>query len=230
MQIPGTWAPLFKPDGTKDYEPNIFHIQDKDKLRTMVDNDPEAKGSLLKIFSELAFNGKLARTTEPGEIPVPNEQFIIRLVEDYNNAFNSYRPGFIEKRIKDRALDFLVALYRVDSAYFERIGGIISYLIAQHSTKFTDINGNYLNSIIDTHEWWNESDYRERSRGWIDWGFRFIENKYKTDPFYKKSINHVFLFINLNKQNWAFDKRYNPEFWFPYGRGMECNMLHGGNY
>jgi hypothetical protein len=233
MKIPGTWAKIVKVvNGKKivDTIANAFHDQTKNRLREMLVEDPDATGSKLLFFLDLTFDKRLAATTEPDEKPVPNEQFIIKLVEDYNRRFSLYKPGFIERRIKDRAIEFFVALYRVDSAYFERLGGMITYLIAQHQHKFTDLNGNYLTELKDLHDWWNENDYRDRSRPWIEWGFKFILNKYQTDDFYKKSINHVLLFIHNNHKNWIVDYRYNPDIWYPFGRGIECNMLHGGNY
>jgi hypothetical protein len=231
MKIPGTWAPIIKEDGTIDEEPNIFHIQDKDKLRQMVDSDPDCNGGeSLKFFLKLMFNKKLARTTEPDEEPVPNEKFIITMIEDYNKNFKKYGPGIVEKRILERAEDFFIALYRVDSAYTERMGGIISYLIAHHVSNCNSLNGDYIDALIDTHEWWKESDFRERSFAWIDWGFKFAIKKYRTNKFYKKSINHMLLFINLNKRNWAYLIIFDPKNWYPFGRGMECNLINGGNF
>lgn len=230
MKIPGTFAPIINPDKTIDNEPHDFHIKSKDKLREMIEADPECNGSSLTMFLQLVFNKKLARTTEPNEEPALNEDFIIKMVEDYNRKFKDYKPGIIEKRIITIAEDFFVSLYRVDSAYTERIGGTISYMIAQHISKCTSIDGDYIEILKDTHEWWKESDFRERTFAWIDWGFRFIIKKYQTNKFYKKSVNHMLMFINLNQKNWKYYTIYDPENWYPFGRGMECNLVNGCEY
>lgn len=226
MKISGTWAPQVI-NGVMNYLPHIFHIQDKNVLREMIDKDPSATGSTLLFFLRLKFDRRLARTTEKDEQPVPNEEFFIRFLDEYDKVYKSFKPGMVEKQIKNIATDFFIALDRVDLAYYERIGGIVTYLIVNHKDKFADVNANHINALIDVYEWWQEVDYRKRTRNWIDWGFRLAINKYKTNVFWFKSINYFLLWINKNGHMWMIDDRYNPDKWFGYGRGLECNLLHG---
>lgn len=227
MKCDGRWVPTIKPNTNEvDYTAWNFHIASKDKLREMINNDPEADGSLLELIKELTFDKRLARTTEDGEQPILNEIFFLKLIEDYNLKFSSYKPPVIIRLIKDKVSDFIIALYRVDSAYYERIGGIVSYIVV-NKHKFSSLDSDYSSELNSIYEWWSTNERRRRTRSWIDWIFRFLIKKYNSEEFYKKSINHVLHWIALNAQNWLIDERFNPEKWFGAGRGTLQDYVYG---
>jgi len=226
MRTSGVWAPVIKPDGTLDYTSWNFHIQSKNKLREMIDKDPDCTGSHLLLINEMEFDERLA-LTEPGEEPIPNEMFIEKMLEDYLKAFNSYNPGIIETKIKNKAISFFKALDKNDIAYYERLMSFITYFVMNWE-RYQDINGDYTEDLLSLRSWWKEdSESRQRTSHWIDWGFKFILKRYPKNQFYFKSINHILQFIYLNHQNWVIDPRVYPENWFGEGRGKEVNALFG---
>lgn len=201
----------------------------KDTFRKMISEDPDAEGISLDILDEADFDRRLAKR-EDGEQPVLGELFVEALINDYNNAFDHYNPGIIERKYKDKVVDFLFAAYRNDSAYFERIGGFISWLVV-NKDRFADINGNHLLVLTDLRQFWLDRDGRTRTVPWIDWGFKYIIKKYKKskpDGFYRRSVNHVLQFIYLNESKWNHHEVFFPDNWFGNGRGKTVMELYGG--
>ena len=227
-KISGLWTPIRNEDGSVDNTPWEFHIKAKDKWREMFASDPEATGSSLSLLKELLFNESLA-VRNPDEQPVLNEPFLDAMLADYDKSFKAYNPGLIERSIYPKASKFTMALIRNDSAYYERIMGIMGYLINSH-TKFADLNGDHIEVLKSAHEWWKMYDQRDRTKGWIDWVFRFIINKYKTDSFYKKSVNHILYFMHLNADKWQVHESHLPANWFCNGRGAQVNILYAEKF
>lgn len=203
----------------------------KDTFRKMFDADPDASGKAFSILDESDFERRLAKREE-GEQPVLNELFIEAMINDYNTAFSHYKPGFVEKRYKDKILDFLQAAYRNDSAYFERFGGMISWLV-MHKHRFPKLDGYYIDVLEDLREFWITHDKRIRTLPWIDWGFRYVIKQYKKSKpngFYRRSVNHALQFIYLNAEKWQHNEVFYPENWFGEGRGKQVTELYGGYF
>jgi hypothetical protein len=203
----------------------------KDTIRKMISEDPDATGKALSVLDESDFDRRIAQR-EGEEKPVLGELFVEAMIKDYNSAFESYKPGMVERKLKDKVLDFLFAAYRNDSAYFERFGGMISWLVI-NKDKFPNINGDYIKVIEELREFWLTNDSRVRTVPWIDWGFRYVIKKYKRSrqkDFYYKSVNHVLQFIFLNADKWQHHEAFYPENWFGNGRGKQVMALYGGYF
>jgi len=128
---------------------------------------------------------------------------------------------------------FTIALYRNDSAYFERIGGVGTY-VCKNADKFKIIQddpwGDYSAYLVGIYKWWKQNDKRKRTKAWIAWMFIHIIKKYQDNQFYRHSINWAFIFIHLNHMRWEDDELFSPDRWFPASRGKFANALYGGTY
>lgn len=218
MKITGLWD--------TDIAWNL-HIESKNKFREMIAADPEASGSSIKLLRELIFDDRLAY--EKTDKLVLNEAFLYNLTVDYKAVYKSYKPGLIEKQLVDRMINFTLALYRNDSAYFERIGGVITFIVKNHE-KFDSMDGDYKEALIKIRDWWDVNDKRDRTRPWIMWVFNFVINKYGRDKFYKKSVNHALYWIHLNARLWKQNPNYHPDYWFGKKKGKQVMELYGGNF
>lgn len=213
-----------------------FHILYKNGLRRIIGDDPKATGDKLDFLDEYDFDRRLA-LKEKGDPPIINEDFIIKIAENYMLEFPNLKPGKREKKHVKKITDSFVALYRNDSYYRELFGGIISYIVANYE-KFTDVHANYLEEIENIYRWWKANDKRKRTKPWVDWGFRYIINQYRKDTrrqceinmFYKNSVNICLVFISLNHQNWQFHKIYDPQYWFGRIKGLQVTKLYGDNF
>lgn len=204
-----------------------LHIESKNTFRKMIAEDPDAKGSSLRILREMVFDDRLAY--EKTDKLVLNEAFLYNLTVDYKAAYKKYKPGIIEKQLMEKMINFILAIYRNDSAYFERIGGVVSFIVHNHQ-RFNNMEGDYYDELIRIRDWWDANDQRERTRSWIMWVFNFAINKYKKDKFYKKSINHALYWIHLNAKLWKHNPNYHPDYWFGKKKGKQVMELYGGNF
>jgi len=218
MKITGLW------DTDVAWE---LHISSKNKFRDMIAADPEAHGSSLKLLREMMFDERLA--FEKTDKLVLNEAFLYNLVKDYKACYKEYKPGIIEKQLIDKMLNFVLALYRNDSAYHERIGGVVSFIAKNHD-RFSNRDKNHYEDLIRIRDWWNANDCRDRTRPWIMWVFNFLIGKYKRDKFYRQSINHALYFIHLNHKAWKFNECFHPDYWFGKKKGKQVMELYGGNF
>lgn len=212
-----------------------FHILTKDKLRAFIECD----GKDESLLDELPFDERLAQCEAGDNGFVPNEEFLYAMIQNYSKVVNTYfdvsydqRRKDIELKRIDKVIKFGIAVYRNDVAYFERIGGIISFIVhnADKFKKIKNIDQEYSALIENVHTWWKVNDKRKRTKFWIDWVFKYAIRKYKTDMFYRRSINMMLIFAANNADKWKGDEQYDPNNWFPKKRGKFCNAIYNGNF
>ena len=231
MRISGTW---------ETPEAFVFHILFKRKLRDIIESDPDAIGANLLWLNDADFDRRLA-IHEKGDKVIINEEFILKIAENYRAELKNLRPDEDLNPNLDKLIDFFVALSLNDTAYYERIGGIVTYIVS-NATQFADKNGalsvhaDYTKQIQNIWDWWKFNDKRDRTKPWINWGFRFIMHKYKSEKklpqrkqFWRTSINICLIFIVANHKNWKVHEAYNPNNWFGKYKGSQIMALYGGD-
>jgi len=241
MFIDGLWNMLTLPDGTKDPIKYIFHIIIKDRFRQMITSDPDATGNSLEILDGLEIDARLI-THEETDRYVINEPFIRAMIDNYNTEWMKYKPGKLERKYKDFVINFVFALYRNDSEYTSKIGGIMSWLIMNRE-EFSNPNGNHLKVIEQVYDFWangsldaegnviQPGDNRIRTKPWIDWGFRYVINRYKRgQKFYMYSVNFFLRYIYVNADKWVIIPAFFPENWYGNNKGYQTIELYGGNF
>ena len=216
----------------------LFHITTKDKIREIIECDENKTGELIDKLSDLPVNERWAQC-EPGDGGfVKGEDFIQAMFSNYKENADKYlkdAPTEKRERIKSGVLkggNMAIAVYRNDSAYFERLGGMITFLVnnVDRLKKIKNVDQEHAAIIEGLHRWWAKNDKRLRSRIWIDGAFRIALKKYKTDMFYRRVINMCFIFIANNAEHWKDDETFNPENWFPKKRGKFCNAMFGWRF
>lgn len=241
MLIDGLWNLITLADGTKDSIKYIFHIVIKDRFRQVIEQDPNAEGVSLELLDGLEIDKRLV-THEESDRYIVNEEFFRQMIENYNEEWLTYQPGIIEKKYKDFAIDWLFALYRNDSEYTTKMGGIVSRLIVNRE-EFSDPRGNHLAVLESVYDFWSNGskdkdgnviqpgDNRIRNRGWIDWAFRFVINKYRKGvPFYVYSLNFFLHYLYINGDKWVIVPAFYPENWYGNNRGYQTIALYGGRF
>jgi hypothetical protein len=203
----------------------VFHITCKNKLRAMMEQDPDGTGKTLEFLDDFEFDERLAKND--GEGYVQNEQFIENMIKNYLSVYKKYNPSKNDLKYVEKMTKYGYAIFRIDSAYNSRLGAFISALV-ENSDPFKNINADHTKSLEKLHAWWKANDERKRTYYYIDWAFRFILYKYKRDVFMKRSINHILHFIYLNRDKWVHDPSYHPDNWFGKKRGRLLSDLYGG--
>jgi uncharacterized protein YchJ len=204
-------------------------------LRRFIDSD----GNDESLLDNLPFDERLARHEAGDNGQILNEEFVNALMANYFKVCDGYHPANMTREDKDkinnrfmRLAQFTLAVFRNDSAYFERMGGVIQFVVNNRDRfqKITAIDQEHSNLIEGVRRWWYENDKRKRTHFWIDWVFRYVIRKYKTDMFMRRSINMALIFITANANSWQFDESYDPRMWFPAYRGKFANAMFKGNF
>jgi hypothetical protein len=136
-----------------------------------------------------------------------------------------YRLG-----IKKVGIIFLT-LYREDSAYTERFGGFIQYII-DHRKEWIGDKAKRLEFLRNLRNWWYVEDWRSRGKDelarFFDWDF----DLYDTEPFVTESIDYFIDNLLLNSGSWdrVLDPKgvsyFSPAKWYPRGKGTINYLCH----
>jgi len=218
----------------------LFHITTKDKIRGIIEGDVDKTGGLLDELSELPVNEKWA-ICEPGDGGyVKGEDFLMAMLNNWRGMSAKYLTGVYNDKAKDEkaiknvenAALMAIAVYRNDSAYFERLGGMVSFLVSNVDKlrKVKTVDQEHSAILEGLYRWWKVNDKRLRSKVWIDGAFRIAIKRYKTDMFVRRTINMCLIFIANNADHWKDDETFNPNNWFPKKRGKFCNAMFGWRF
>lgn len=196
-----------------------FHITNKNLLKQIISS---GKDKDLEQLTGLQIDDKWL--INEGEGDPPNMDWIRRMDEAWRKEFEGEIPiwlSFGEKKV--------IALFRQDSAYSERIGGIINWIIFNEKYwRSCQTKKDRVKFIEDIRDWWNEADRRERSREWILTMWNRLIKWYQKKPFWEKTINFLIEYTLEHKDEWQPNQIYDPKTWFPRGRGQMNDLVHGG--
>lgn len=211
--------------------------QNKQEWQLHIDNKEYMRKTLEVLMSDTDFYKKIPTLVglikfikiDDGIINVykgqhvrTNYSFMIHLYKNYISSYKKIKtPLLMKALIKAGGLDItwriILFLFREDTAYNDKIGACIQFIITnpelfQGKNKFV--------GLIMLKYWWKMNDYRERSRNWIESVFKFMIERYKNDEFIKGSIDLVIESIFKYKDNWVYDPLYHPDRWYPLGVGQ----------
>lgn len=209
---------------TVDEEAYIFHIQNKNLMREAL-ADGECKK--LSILKDLIIN-KSWYTNENNEGDPPNMGLFRAAWEDYYKwAQKTGIPPF-ERPILEKIGLKIISLIRQDSAYYERIGGVLFFFIYNaHSWKGKG-KAKRVQLLKDAQAWWNEEDKRDRTRPIINNIWNCIIKGYQKREFWEKSINFIIDWIIDHKDEFVYDPAYDPRKWFGREKGKLNMLIHAG--
>ena len=181
----------------------------------------------LALLSGLTINDSWM-TNENNEGDPPNMDFMRQLWKEYFEYAQKIGIPLFERPFLEKVGKYLISLFRQDSAYFERMGGVAFFFIYNaHSWKGRG-KAQRLKLIKEAHAWWNEEDKRERTRPWIDNVFTCLENGYQKREFWEKSVNFIIDWLIEHKDALQFDPSYDPKKWFGRDKGALNVKVHAG--
>ena len=210
---------------TTDENAYIFHIQNKNLMREAVSEKGNCKK--LSLLKDLTINLAWINN-ENNEGDPPNMELFRQLWADYSEHAKKIGIPLWERAFLEKTGLNLVALIRQDSAYYERIGGIMVYFIYNSSRWKGHGKSARLAVIKDAHTWWNEEDKRERTRQWIDNIWCCVESGYQKREFWTKSIDFVIDWIIDHKDQIQIVDAYDPRKWFGREKGKLNMSVHAG--
>ncbi len=203
----------------------LYHIENKNVIR-----EPATKETC--EFEDLAVLEKLQVDDKwlvnDGEGDPPNMDFIRRLWADYWEAAQRKGIPLLERPFIEKWGKKIVSLFRQDSAYSERMGGLIIWFIYNAARWKGKGKKQRLQVLRDAHDWWDVEDYRERTKVWIEWYWKITLKGYEKREFWEWSINFIIDWIVQHKDEFGNQPMYDPKVWFPRGRGQANTIIHGG--
>jgi hypothetical protein len=201
-----------------------FHVTNKQALWKML-NDRQL--SIRGLYDALQVNEDWLEVKE-GEKRPHNYEMFYYLFKKYKSNYRKLKPPILYRLAVMRVLIICIALYKEDTAYTERMGGAVEYIIDHAEDWEGKSKEDRLLLLRDLKQWWEEEDWRARTKGIIGYIFDFIIDQYEHEPFVEKSINFWVDSILLNKSKWnRCEGWFNPEKWYPRGKGQVNYLVHG---
>ena len=222
MKISGRW------NTDESYK---FHVEDKNAIRAIIDGDPDCEGVGLEKLAEIKTDPKILM--DHGEGITLNYAFFEKMREEFNRITKKHKLSFLHRRIQDSFWDKLMSVFKQDSAYFERIGGVVECLFGIFQ-QLEDIgvkiepNGTYEYIFKSTRDWWDENDQRQRYKHHYRYMFNYFIKTYESDDKFRYVVNVMLIWMNANRRNWIYHERFDPSNWYGCGkRGAIDYMVHG---
>ena len=209
----------------------------KDQIRSILESG-DIERNLDEIAIDLPINPALA-TYEVGDGGlIKGEDFLNAMFNNWKQMNGKFETGYDRnkidrsRKIVEKGFLIFIAVYRNDSAYFERLGGMISFLASNKDrvSKVKNLDQEHAAILENLHQWWKVNDKRLRTKLWINNAFKLLIKKYKTDMYYRRCINMCLIFIANNTDKWQDDNTFHPDNWFPKKRGKFCNAMFGGRF
>jgi hypothetical protein len=208
-----------------------FHIKSKGALYQQM-----AEGDInWTTLSSLLMVDKNWIEIKPNE-KIPLNYHMLRSVSDrYISAHTKFKPSLTDpiayaKYTAMRAAIpklriLFLAMYKDDIAYTSRFGGCIQYIF-DHPEDFA--KPDKLPAIQSLYTWWEEEDWRPRTKPIIRFMFDKLIKYYTQDNFVKQSIDFIINELLTHRAEWQNPNGIlNPPSWYPRGQGGINFVLHG---
>jgi hypothetical protein len=214
LRIGWSWG---SPDGW------ILHRDNKDPLWQMLEG---GKFDLKIVISILKVKEEWLEIRDTDNIPI-NFRLLLFVWNHYKTVYKKMKPSILYRLGVNRLGILILTLYREDSAYTERIGGAIQYILEHEEDWPKGDKEARLLALQDLKQWWWEEEWRQRGKERLALVFDFLIEQYEKDPFVQHTID--FWVDNLigNKKNWDDGNGYfKPESWYPRQKGIINFLVH----
>jgi len=210
---------------TVDEQAYIFHIQNKNLIRDAIATENCHK---LKILKDLVINDAWY-TNENNEGDPSNMDAYRTLWKEYWDwAVKEGIPPF-ESLFLEKAGKKVLSLIRQDSAFSERIGGVLFFFIYNMYGWKGKSKKERLQMLRNARDWWNAEDRRDRTRPWIMAIWNCVIRGYEKREFWRKSVDFVIDWVINNREKFVFDPMYDPQNWFGRKKGILNLKVHAGD-
>jgi len=210
---------------TVDEEAYNLHVTSKNLMREAVSEKGNCKK--LALLKDLTVNLAWINN-ENNEGDPPNMDLMRVLWKDYWEYAQKTGIPLFERPFLEKGGLQLLALFRQDSAYFERIGGVMFYFIYNAQRWKGRGKSARLQVLKDARDWWNEEDKRDRTRDWIGNLWDCVISGYQKREFWTKSIDFIIDWIIEHKDQLQYDPAYDPRKWFGRDKGSLNMKVHAG--
>lgn len=198
-----------------------FHMESKNTIRRWIENT-----SNLDILRGLFVDEKWIIPNKGDKVPM-NYPMLLELWATYKKTYPTFGPSLTERLIVPRIAVFVLTCFREDTAYIERIGGVITCMLDDMNVEeFKDKEKRY-DALVALRDWWYRNDQRPRAKEWVGAMWEELLKLYQTSPFVKQSLDFIIDWLIENKARWEPQERYNPNKWYPYGVGQVNFVIHG---
>jgi hypothetical protein len=202
----------------------VLHREIKDPIWRMLEGgkfDLKVLISLLKVKEEWL-------DVLPGEKAPANYAMLYFIWKHYKNAYKKMQPSLLWRVGITKIAIITLTLYKEDSAYTERIGGAIQYMIEHKEDWIVKDKEARLLCLHDLRNWWWEEDWRQRGKERLSLIFDYVIEQYEKDAFVQKSLDFWIDNILANADKWnAAGGFFKPEFWYPRRKGIVNYLVHG---
>lgn len=203
-----------------------FHIFDKDLWRKLI-----GMGKTPDISTLIDLKMKPEWLQNHGEEDPVNWAFLNGMRTAYFEWLDNERITVpeAESKVMVKVWNFVLALYKQDSAYFERMGGVITVIVINEQKWKDTRKVSRLRLLKELRDWFHKSDQRPRTINWLIWIFDYMIKKYDKVEFYQKSIDFCIDYILAHRSEWVIHDWFSPKMWYPAGRGQLTNKVYGGD-
>jgi hypothetical protein len=164
-----------------------------------------------------------------GDVCPPNFFLLKSIIDRYLESCADFKPPLLYRLAVHKIGIMVLALYLEDTAYMERLGGMLQHILDRTEQWDQAGPGCRAAQLEELRDWWHTEEWRQRYKEQITFLFNWIIEHYQKDPFIQKSIDFGIDCLLLNKENWQqADRIFNPKNWYPRGKGQVNYLCHGG--
>jgi hypothetical protein len=215
LRIGWSWA---TPDGW------ILHRDIKDKLWTVLSAE---SFDVKALFALLTVKEEWIEIRPEDKIPI-NYHLYLYIWKRYKMVYRQFKPPLKYRLGINKVGIFILTLYREDSAYCERFGGITQYIIDHAEDWPEDDKEARLLALQDLKNWWYEEDWRARGKDKIAKIFDWVIENYESDEFIRMTVDFWVNHFIANKEKWNRGNGYfEPDHWYPRAKGPVNYLVHG---
>lgn len=202
----------------------MLHRTTKDGLWGLLNTD---EFHVTDIFKLLIVKEEWIEIRDTDKVPM-NYPLLLFAWGHYLKIYRKMNPSLVWRLGVKKLGIFILTLYKEDSAYVERIGGAIEYII-DHKEDWPRGNKQVrLMALQDLRDWWFEEDWRTRGKDKLLRLFNKVIDLYDNDEFVRKSIDYFVDTMIVNAEKWdRANGFFRPEKWYPRGKGQVNYIVHG---
>ena len=200
-----------------------FHNQQKQIARQALEKEKLTLSDLAALSIDIKFF-----RIDKGDPDKPNYAFLMKMNSEYEKFRKTHKHYEKKLSMKERialnqAGKFLLALYKQDSAYYERIGGHICTFIANEELWKKD----HVQALHFYYDWWSKNDIRGYSKKWINSAWVTLIELYQEKEFIRMSVDWIMEYLHAHKDEWKMDPEFHPDRWYPKGKGQITYLVSG---
>ena len=182
----------------------------------------------LKLLAEIMMVKESWIELKIGSAYPPNYPLLKFVRDSYQKNASSFGGSLLFRAAAGKAGILLLTLYKEDTAYAERIGGMIQNILDNAAAWQPASIENRTARLKELRNWWYTEDWRQRFKDRLAYMMDWIIEGYEKDPFITRSLDYVIDLLLANQDKWVeADKVFRPCFWYPRGRGHINYLCHG---